>query len=171
MDQSVEGDHRIKGSRLVFPRDHVSLLEGSPGHQLPSSFDLHGGNVEPEDVEVPFGQQLCRGNAGAAAKIEDSGVRPQQPRQIIDPSRIPVRTLLGRWVRPTVVVAVRARDGVVAAANKIAPAGPLIPVRVCHYRSVLVLQAIISRKIDPSEDGTGRPAGRPVPTWVDGLMR
>jgi hypothetical protein len=75
MDEGIEGHHRIEGSWFVFPRDHVRLLEGGSGYELAGALDLHGGNVQPEHIEVLVSQQLGRGNAGATSKIEDSRAR------------------------------------------------------------------------------------------------
>ena len=122
MDESAERNHCVKGCRLVFPGDHVGLLEGSSRYKTAGAFYLNAGNVNSEHVEVLFNEELGRGNSGAASEIENSGSRPQQPRQIIDPSRVLVRTFIGRGVCPTVIVTVCARDSVVATANKIAPA-------------------------------------------------
>jgi len=55
VDQSVEGDHGIEECRLVFPGDHVGLLERSCRHKLACAPDLHYGNIKPEHVETPVG--------------------------------------------------------------------------------------------------------------------
>src|SRR5438874_6184971 len=123
MDEGVEGHHRIEGCWFVFPRDHVRLLEGSSAYEPASALDLHGGNVQPVHIEVLISQQLGRGNAGATSKIEDSRARRYQLRQVIDPSRVVVRTFVGSGCGRAFIVAICARDRIVATANKIAPAG------------------------------------------------
>jgi hypothetical protein len=127
MDQCVETHHRIKRCRLVFPRDHVSQLEVGFGHQLTSARDLHCGDVNSEHVEVPVGEELGRGNPGAASKIEDSRARPYQFRQVIDPSLVAIRTFVASRIGPTFIVTVRTRDRVVATAHKVAPSRSRVP--------------------------------------------
>ena len=76
MDERVEGHHRIKRCRLVFPGHHVSLLEVSARYEPAGALYLDAGNVEPEDLEALFNEELGRGNSGAAPEIQNSGTRP-----------------------------------------------------------------------------------------------
>src|SRR5258706_12850818 len=133
MDEGVKGNHRIEGCRFVFPRDHVRLLEGRSGYELPGALDLHGGNVQPEHIEVLVSQQLSRGKAGATSKIEDSRARRYELRQVIDPSLVVVRTFVGSGGGRTFIVAVCARDRIVATANKIAPARTQVSIQICRH--------------------------------------